>query len=994
MLSDIARTAWGKSWPIGPPGTAVELWNPLWRHLRDAAAVAGRLWDEWIPAAVKEQLALAVGGEASARALVAFLAGVHDVGKATPAFAVQVPTLRDEMAQRGLAMARTDREMTDRQRMPHGLAGQVVLERWLSERFGWDTRTEGGRLASAISGHHGIPTGVQELNWARRAGERQQALLGAGLWVSLQHELLDHMAGVTDANSYLAGKSWRGLAKPPLALLLSLIVVSDWLSSNDDLFPCVPIGDDRPLPQPVQDDRKRLDIAWASVNLPRPWTASEVHGTADQLLGSRFALPAGTVARPVQVTVVEVARSMDPNGILIVEAPMGEGKTEAAMLAAEILAGRSGAGGVMIALPTQATSDAMFRRLMEWISCQPATADGEAVLPDGLPGKGGRSVFLAHGKAWLNPDFRNILRAGSRVLDVGRDDQARGMTITGGAYVDSWLSGRRKGVLADFVVGTIDQVLFTALQAKHVALRHLAMARKVVILDEIHGFDAYMNTYLSRAIEWLGAYRVPVVALSATLPVRLRQDLIEAYRRGLDYSRPRRRQPASWKVEASALETVPAPSCATEPASTVATFLQDGATISLPVMPSSRVRNVRIETARDDAVSGLLAEALALGGCALVVRNTVARAQSTFRDLAKAFGEVEVVLLHSRFLVADRLAREKSLVRCLGRHPADGSRGSRPERLIVVATQVVEQSLDLDFDLLVTDLAPTDLMLQRIGRLHRHDRPLDQRPGRLGTPRCVVVGVEDWAAAPPVVASGSRTVYGEHLLFRAAAQVLDLTGSDNAMRLPDDIAPLVQQAYGEEPLGPEGWQEAMTRARLASEAKQAAKRSAASAFRLAAPGAENTGLIGWLDASLGEADVDGARAQVRDTGGGFAVLVVQTDSAGQWRLPDWLTAGAGLSLSALAGRGVPMGEVPSPAVRRALAGTSVNLPDWVCEGEAGDHLISELERQMPAAWQQSPDLVGELVLPLDEACRWSGTDYDMTYGPQVGLEVNRRSPNE
>jgi len=207
MLSWAARTAWGKSWPIGPAGVAIEQWNPLWRHLQDAAAVAGRLWDQWLPAAVKDILTSAAGDAVSARTLVVFLAGIHDIGKATPAFAVQVPTLRDEMASRGLTMASHEGDLLDRQMTPHSLAGQVILERWLFKRYGWDLKTVAASLASAISGHHGIPAGMLELNWVRRDGERQQALLGTGRWLQVQNELLDHMSRLTGADPYLAGSS-------------------------------------------------------------------------------------------------------------------------------------------------------------------------------------------------------------------------------------------------------------------------------------------------------------------------------------------------------------------------------------------------------------------------------------------------------------------------------------------------------------------------------------------------------------------------------------------------------------------------------------------------------------------------------------------------------------------------------------------------------------------------------------------------------------------
>lgn len=108
--------------------TELEEWNPLWRHLRDSAAVAGRLWESWLPTSVRHQIADVAGGDTTGRTLLAYIAGVHDIGKATPAFAVQVPPLADEMRKSGLAMPV---DVPERSRCPHGLAGQVILERWL-----------------------------------------------------------------------------------------------------------------------------------------------------------------------------------------------------------------------------------------------------------------------------------------------------------------------------------------------------------------------------------------------------------------------------------------------------------------------------------------------------------------------------------------------------------------------------------------------------------------------------------------------------------------------------------------------------------------------------------------------------------------------------------------------------------------------------------------------------------------------------------------------
>lgn len=990
-VNGATRTVWAKSWP---QNGAPEEWLPLWRHLQDAAGIAAQLWDQWLPSLVKGQIAAFAGGDDGGRALLCFLAGVHDVGKATPAFAVQVGTLRDEMVKAGLPMAP---HLPERATRPHGLAGQAILEAWLEESHGWH-RAQARALASVVGGHHGIPPSTSECHDARCQREfngltTNGELLGVGPWIEVQHDLLNRMAQRSGADRFLAQDTWRSLPTPVLALALAVVVVADWLASNTDLFPLSPVDNDRPLAQPADDD-ERVDAAWAAVDLPRPWTARDVQASADALIAERFELPPGTPARPVQAAAVAAAREMDPAGILIVEAPMGEGKTEAAMLAAEILAARSGAAGVLIALPTQATSDAMFGRVMRWIAHHPPTTAGGPLIPDGASQDDRRSVYLAHGKAWLNPDFAVVPRGPSPVLDIGRDDPSPGRRHRAGdtgAYVDGWMSGRRKGVLADFVVGTIDQVLFGALQARHVALRHLALARKVVVLDEIHSFDAYMNTYLEGALAWLGAYGVPVVALSATLPAALRDRLVGAYQRGRSATRPAAARQRGWGSTtpdgAAARETA-----TLSPSSSVVTFLRTDEVISRPVEQGrpARSRDIIIEAATDDEVPDLVTEALAEGGCALVIRNTVRRAQETYRALRDQFGPDEVMLLHSRFLASDRKTREQRLVSLLGRPPTDGTPDRRPARLVVVATQVVEQSLDVDFDLLVTDLAPTDLLLQRIGRLHRHERP--DRPRRVQDARAVIVGVDDWTAPPPTPVQGSVAVYGSHLLFRAAAQVLTLIENSRGIRLPDDIAPLVHEAYSEEHLGPDQWRAPMQHARRKDDARRADQVDRAEKFRLPSPTSGGLGLTGWLDRSVGEADVGDARAQVRDSQDSFEVLVVQTDSGGQWRLPDWLcapgdTEGSLDARSPLAGRELPMGEEPSASLRRALAGTSARLPDNLTRGNLGNALIDYLETLVRDSWQRTSDLAGQLVLPFDDNGRAEIPGGVVTYDPETGLET-------
>jgi CRISPR/Cas system-associated endonuclease/helicase Cas3 len=226
---------------------------------------------------------------------------------------------------------------------------------------------------------------------------------------------------------------------------------------------------------------------------------------------------------------------------------------------------------------------------------------------------------------------------------------------------------------------------------------------------------------------------------------------------------------------------------------------------------------VDVQPEPDEAAAADLAiKAVADGGCVLVLRNTVGRAQGAYAQLKGTLDPAQVMLAHARFTAADRRFRDQQLIMRFGAPPA----AVRPERHVVVATQVAEQSLDIDFDLLISDLAPIDLLLQRLGRVHRHDRP---RPPHIGNPRLVIVGHEPQPDAPPGVPPGSVWVYGRYLLWRTAATLLGV----RALHLPADIPHLVEEVYGDAPVGPPGWQAALREASAEHLAKRARHQAAA-----------------------------------------------------------------------------------------------------------------------------------------------------------------------
>ncbi|WP_445330569.1 CRISPR-associated helicase Cas3' [Streptomyces sp. GSL17-111] len=945
-------------------------WLPLWRHMEDSAAVAGLLWDEWLPLSVRRLVADALPeGEVDARRLAVWLAGVHDIGKATPAFACQVDELADRMRDAGLEMRSRKAMGPDRAMAPHGLAGQVLLGEWLEERHGWTVK-QAGQFTVAVGGHHGVPPEHAQITDLDGHG---QLLRSSGpsrdLWRQAQGELLDACAEEYGVRERL--EAWRAvrLPQPVQVLLTAVVIVADWIASNPDLFPYFP--EEQP-----RSGAERVAAAWRGLDLPAPWTATEPPLDTKQLFASRFDLPPRATVRPVQEAAVDVARSMETPGLLIVEAPMGEGKTEAALAVAEIFAARSGAGGVFFALPTMATGNAMFPRLLDWLERLPGAEDGER-----------RSVHLAHSKAALNESFADLMRRGGRVaaVDIDAPSSAPHRRADGGGQAPgelvahAWLRGRKKAMLASFVAGTIDQLLFAGLKSRHLALRHLAVAGKVVIVDEAHAYDAYMSVYLDRVLSWLGAYGVPVVVLSATLPAARRRALTEGYA-----GTPGRGAGGDECFVQVGEENAYPLLTAVSPG---------GPPVLRRPASSGRGTDVALEPLDDDldVLTDRLGRELVDGGCVLVVRNTVARVLETARALRDRFGEAAVTVAHSSFLDLDRAANDANLLKRFG--PPEKSEGRPDGPHVVVASQVAEQSLDVDFDLLVSDLCPVDLLLQRAGRLHRHPRGAGQRdrPPGLRTARCLVTGV-DWTTAVPTPVRGSVAVYGAYALLRSAAALRPHLDGDGRrpVRLPSDISPLVQAAYAEKPDVPEGWADALEEAFTRFERHRADQAERAATFGLGPVGRPGRPLFGWLAAGVGEVDdTPAGRAQVRDSRESLEVVVVQRREDGALTTVPWLPPdGRGRERAGLA---LPVDQVPTAFAARAVAASGLRLPMQFSPAEVMDRAIAELEEGCVHAWQtkESHWLAGQLVLELDEDCQTRLAGFALSYSRSQGLEVTR-----
>ena len=976
-LSTRAQRVWAKS-GYDPESRR---WLPLWLHLLDSAALAGHLAEHWLAPTVQDLIERELADSASGLApvdefclLASWTAGVHDVGKCTPAFSCQVTSLDDRMAEVGLRHEHVD--TNERRKLPHALAGHLILRSWLTGEHRWAPGAAQA-LASVVGAHHGIPPTRAALTTDLSGHEH---LLGDEAWATTQRELLELVTARTGAGPLLPGWGRHRWSQPFLVELSGLVIVADWLASTESYFPHLHLDDDGLDHLAPDAHADRVATGRSRLEIPAPWHPRDEGADPDVLLTQRFDLPEGARATDVQARTLEAARTMELPGMLIVEESTGSGKTEAALMAAEVLAARTGRAGLLFALPTQATTDAMFSRELSWLE-----RIEEVYAAGGAPSD--FAVQLVHGRARLNEEARVLRRRGYEIRDrllgalggqadsvprpagIGWDEEEARTSRTASAKrrrradlaILAWFNGRKKTMLADFVVTTVDHLLFEAMRAPHLAMRHLGLSRKVVVVDEVHSYSTYMNVYLERALTWLASYGVPVVLLSATLSEARCTALVNAYRRGL-------RLAAGEQVPRR-----PAPETVRTPFPCLVTAGRERTEVTA-TSASGRRSTVHLRRLTKNALVPLLTEALADGGCALVVRNTVRRAQETYELLRETFGE-DVGLNHARFTIGDRLAKDADLLRRFGPPRA---RPDRPHRAVVVATQVVEQSLDVDFDLLVSDLAPIDLVLQRMGRLHRHDRP---RPPRLATPTCYIDYLPSTASDDPAVEPGAKAIYGEQDMLMSAAALDRVLDGPGVVTVPDDVHDLIEAVYGADAPVPPRWQETVSQAREAYEAERSDKFKSAQGFLLDEPkkSGRSTSLVGWLHTTASDNEEKG-RAQVRDGEDSLEVILLDLHRVGGQEEPRTLPCQPGGTVHI-----IPTDRVPDPKVVRAMALSAVRLPASLSNARVIDQVIDELERWVVPAWQDEPQLRGQLFLLLEDGRAHLGGK-TLEYSPTTGLK--------
>ena len=764
---------WGKEHGLARP-------YPVICHLLDTAAMAGALFDRVLGEKRATWLADAAGiPHGQMRGLAMFWAGLHDIGKISPPFQAKIADLFAGIEADGRYLA--NRVSGEDKRFHHSHASQYLLAELFTASgypVGDSPRRVPTRVAHQIAqmlgGHHGAfheRLSRADVMEPRSSGKA----LGEGEWerqVDAHAETLRELVGV-GADALPA----RALPVAAIAVLTGLVVCADWLASQEQFITRgtrLPQADWRASPQDLR-------AHWTAAIAEAP---EEVHAAGlgrarfttakPGVAGFRQRFPKIESPNPLQESLAsrlpEIARGP---GLLLVTAPTGDGKTEAAELSAVHLAEASGCGGLAFALPTQATTDAMFRRVRRFAS--------ENLADDA-------SLALVHGQAWLSTDYEALASAsvgGSRIVT----------DHVGTPFATDWLRGRGRGLHAALGAMTIDQLLLAVLPVKHNMLRLYALSGKVVVIDEAHSYGPWMHGLLLRLLQWLGALRVPVVVMSATLAGTTAATLLDAYRRGCGHG----------ALPANA-PTVPYPGWVFLDAATgqvsepFAVSSDRPRKLEVLMEPVRRLSDGDDSTAPEDDRLSVLARLLAplreADGCVLVCCNTVAEAQETFDRLFAEFGHVaDVSILHARFTTGDRARITRACEAAFGPPAPEGEAPVRPTRAILIATQIVEQSIDLDFDLVISDLAPVALLLQRAGRCRRHER--GTRPawtGEAGSARLIVLDPVDAAGEYQQPAQWGQ-VYFEALLRKTRRELVARSGA--AIKVPGDVQRLVDAVYAE-----------------------------------------------------------------------------------------------------------------------------------------------------------------------------------------------------
>lgn len=694
--------------------------------------------------------ALGVPDRAQAATFFAWLLCWHDAGKFSRAFQQQYhaeglvaphPAVRYGGRHDALGLWLWEEHLSYQlQTLLHSDRGQEALYRLLN------------RWMLLTFGHHGRPVSNTGCASAFLPEDKEAALL-------FLQEMSALFPRITLPVEW-GDKAWRKRFSALSWQLSALVVLADWTGSNTHYFPYC--SEAMPLGAYWQRAREQADRAISGLPVP-----AEIA----PFVSIQHLFP--FIAAPTPLQQKALQQDIAPAGpqLFILEDVTGAGKTEAALILAHRLVAAGKAQGLYIGLPTTATANAMYQRMRRaWLYLY---------QPGSRP-----SLMLSHGSSHLSAAFsRSVWHPLAEVQGEVMDADQQGCA--------AWFADqRKKSLLADVGVGTLDQALMAIMPIRHQNLRLLGLHNKLLICDEVHAYDSYMSTLLEKLIEAQACSGQSVILLSATLSARQREKLIQAFQRGAGF--PSQLPPPLLPADYPWFTQI----------------TQQGFAGSGRVGTRKAVqRTVNIAWQHDEnACLEKIAQVVETGGCIGWIRNSVEDAMRIYGKLGHIVPEEDRLLLHSRFAFCDRLAIENKALSWFGKQQP----GELPARRgkVLISTQIVESSIDIDLDYMISDLAPVDLLIQRAGRLQRHMRDangaLSDREGR--QPPILLVFAPPWSSdpAPDWLSSAMRNtsyVYRDHAVLWLTQQILRQQGE---IKMPEAARLLIDAVYGDEVTVPAG----------------------------------------------------------------------------------------------------------------------------------------------------------------------------------------------
>lgn len=685
------------------------------------------------------------------RCLVVFLA-LHDIGKFSETF----QNLRTDILEK-LQGVTSNKEYTVRHDSLGNLflksyfeKGNVIFRKMPDVSFDeWQDVVMA--TVRAFTGHHGEPPQMKgpngiPLNSPRFFGEGDST--AAARFVQ---DVVIMICGQPEDFDLPCPYELEELMKKASWLMAGFAVLCDWIGSNSNWFPFTSV-------------QMSLDEYWETRAVPQAARAILAAGINSGCPLSWAPVFSGLFPYILSPTPLQAFIDKCPIGnspqLFVLEDVTGSGKTEAALLLAGRLMAAGCGNGLFVALPTMATSNAMYARL--------AHVYRRLFMAETTP-----SLVLAHSARHLSENF---------MASIGGQGKYDADEETATAQCSSWLAdNRKKAQLADVGVGTLDQALLAILPARFQSLRLFGLSSHILIIDEVHAYDPYMNKLLQNLLTFHAALGGSAILLSATLPTHTRRDFISAFARGcVDH------QQLEQKIQAYPLAT---------------SYTKETGIHETPVEATpQRQCSVKLLLVNEESeVVRHIVDAAINGRCVCWIRNTVHDALVGHALLKGKLLEDSLMLFHARFALGDRLSIENAVLTAFGKTSTASVRRGK----VLIATQVVEQSLDLDFDLLISDLAPMDLLIQRAGRLHRHTRDekgniLPEGPDRRELPCMIIHGPYPEESADSNWFKSffpkAAFVYPSHGCLWLTTKLL---AEKKLLKMPDDARNLIEAAFSE-----------------------------------------------------------------------------------------------------------------------------------------------------------------------------------------------------